>query len=395
MQFKTSLLVAAQTHIPSKKSRPNYSQPWITPELRRLVYRRNRAYKKWKNGGGEDLKAEARDRRREAQRRMRRAYWDYIDTTLSEEPTEHKPKYKRCWSYIKNQKSANIGVAPLIMNGQLLMEPREKADALNKQYQSAFSEDKTYTEEEFKEKCDMDDGDYPLLDSITITEEEACLFFSNVFCLRSNPALTEACLFFSNVFCLRSNPALTEACLFFSNVFCLRSNPALTEACLFFSNVFCLRSNPALTEACLFFSNVFCLRPNPALTEACLFFSNVFCLRPNPALTEACLFFSNVFCLRPNPALTEACLFFSNVFCLRPNPALTEACLFFSNVFCLRPNPALTEACLFFSNVFCLRPNPALTEACLFFSNVFCLRSNPVQNDGLWKHKNIHYFFLY
>ncbi|KAL8606343.1 hypothetical protein ACOMHN_050823 [Nucella lapillus] len=57
------------------------------------------------------------------------------------------------------------------MNGQLLMEPREKADALNKQFQSAFSEGKTYTEEEFKEKCDMDDGDYPLLDSITITEE--------------------------------------------------------------------------------------------------------------------------------------------------------------------------------------------------------------------------------
>ncbi|KAL8621233.1 hypothetical protein ACOMHN_018534 [Nucella lapillus] len=125
-QFKTSLLVAAQTHIPSKKSRPNYSQPWITPELRRLVNRRNRAYKKWKKGGGEDLKAEARARRREAQRRMRRAYWDHIDTTLSEEPTEHKPKYKRFWSYIKNQKSANDGVAPLKMNGQLLMETQGK-----------------------------------------------------------------------------------------------------------------------------------------------------------------------------------------------------------------------------------------------------------------------------
>eukprot|EP00745_Piridium_sociabile_P026000 TRINITY_DN41188_c0_g1_i1.p2 TRINITY_DN41188_c0_g1~~TRINITY_DN41188_c0_g1_i1.p2 ORF type:complete len:244 (-),score=41.27 TRINITY_DN41188_c0_g1_i1:1474-2205(-) len=169
--FKTALLEAAQTHIPTKKSRPNYSQPWITPELRRLVNRRNRAYKKWKKGGGEDLKAEARARRREAQRHMRRAYWDHINTTLTEEPTEHAPKHKRFWSYIKNQKSANVGVAPLKVNGKLVMEPREKADALNNQFKSAFSEGKTYSQEEFQEKYEMADGDYPMLDSVNITEE--------------------------------------------------------------------------------------------------------------------------------------------------------------------------------------------------------------------------------
>ncbi|XP_076437648.1 uncharacterized protein LOC143276877 [Babylonia areolata] len=170
--FKTELLEAVQTHIPSKKSRPNYSQPWITPELRRLINRRNRAYKKWKKGGGEDLKAEAKARRREAQRHLHRAYWDYINATLTEEPTEHAPKYKRFWSYIKNQKAANVGVAPLKVNGQLKMEPREKADILNNwQFQSAFSEGKTYSREEFQEKCEMAEGDYPVLNSVDIAEE--------------------------------------------------------------------------------------------------------------------------------------------------------------------------------------------------------------------------------
>ncbi|KAL8621470.1 hypothetical protein ACOMHN_058232 [Nucella lapillus] len=156
----TLLLEASQTHIPSKKSRPNYSQPWIPPSFVAVT-------EPTKSGRREAVKI-SKLRQEPGDAKPNDACAEHIDTTLSEEPTEHTPKYKRFWSYIKNQKSANVGVAPLKMNGQLLMEPREKADALNKQFQSAFSEGKTYTEEEFQEKYDMDDGDYPLLDSITV-----------------------------------------------------------------------------------------------------------------------------------------------------------------------------------------------------------------------------------
>ena len=72
---------------------------------------------------------------------------------------------------MKNQKSTNVGVAPLKMNGQLVAEPREKAEVLNSQFQSAFSEGKTYSYEEFTEKCEMTDKDLPKLDSVNITEK--------------------------------------------------------------------------------------------------------------------------------------------------------------------------------------------------------------------------------
>ena len=170
--FKDTLQEAIRRFIPHKKARMKASKPWVTIELRRKINRRNRLYKRMKKSGAEDQKEECRRLRREIQREFRRAYWLYINDTLTEDEEDGFPSLKRFWTYIKNQRTAKIGVSPLKTNGRLITEPKAQAELLNQQFQSVFSEGKTYTKEEFMTKCKMDvDGDLTTLSSIEITVE--------------------------------------------------------------------------------------------------------------------------------------------------------------------------------------------------------------------------------
>jgi hypothetical protein len=171
--FKSELLSSVQEFVPHRKTSSNKNhQPWITPEIRLLMNRRDRAYRKWKKSGSQKLHEEVKKRRRIAQRQTRRAYWNYVNSTLTEEePSEHAPKYKRFWSYIKNQKSSSAGVAPIKVNGILRSDPKGKAEALNTHFQSVFGDGKTYTPDEFAAKSNMEDRDIPPLNDIDITVE--------------------------------------------------------------------------------------------------------------------------------------------------------------------------------------------------------------------------------
>ena len=124
-----------------------------------------------KKCGSEELREESRQLRRTIQRKLRQAYWKYINQTLTETPPDESPSLKRFWTYIKHQRTAKTGVSPLKVNGRLVSEPKEKADVLNAQFQSVFSEGRSYTDEEFQEKCPMKEIDCDLLSNISISEE--------------------------------------------------------------------------------------------------------------------------------------------------------------------------------------------------------------------------------
>ena len=56
---------SADKHIPSKTSRPVSSVPWITPEIRRKIRRRNETHAKAKKSGSSKLRSKFETLRRE------------------------------------------------------------------------------------------------------------------------------------------------------------------------------------------------------------------------------------------------------------------------------------------------------------------------------------------
>ena len=78
------------------------------------------------------------------QKKFRQEYWSYISGILfpSEDSTDPKGEKKTLWNYIKHYKKDSNGVSPLknTSSGTLHSEPREKAELLNKQFQSVFSQ---------------------------------------------------------------------------------------------------------------------------------------------------------------------------------------------------------------------------------------------------------------
>ena len=80
---------------------------------------------------------------------------------------------KRFWTYIRHQREAASGVPALKVKGRLITDAREKAQALNKQFDTAFSEgSKVYTDEKIKTKCTTpDSGGFhpPMPENLTTT----------------------------------------------------------------------------------------------------------------------------------------------------------------------------------------------------------------------------------
>ena len=63
---------------------------------------------------------------------------------LIDEPGQYetaKAKPKNLFSYIKSTRSDNTGVAPLKKDGKLVTDTEEKANILNQQFQSVFTDE--------------------------------------------------------------------------------------------------------------------------------------------------------------------------------------------------------------------------------------------------------------
>ena len=168
--FKTDLNKSIDTHIPHKLARVKNSLPWISPEIRRLIHRRDRLYKRKKKSADPHIAGKFKDVKRQVQRELRRAYWKYVEGIVT--PTEEdKPtsSMKKFWTYIKHCRTDKSGVAPLRENGILHSNPMDQATILNRQFQSAFSESCQYSEEEFRERCDMGQS-FPTAPDLIISE---------------------------------------------------------------------------------------------------------------------------------------------------------------------------------------------------------------------------------
>jgi len=146
--------------IPSKMTTTRYNQPWVNRKIKRLATKKQRAYNKARTTKCDADWARFK-RLTKAQRiECRNAYNSHIMDIIS--PEIHQ-RPKRFWGFIKSRRCDNNGVAPLRgQDGLTYSDPKTKADILNKQFSSVF------TQEPQDIMPDLGESPYPTMPDIII-----------------------------------------------------------------------------------------------------------------------------------------------------------------------------------------------------------------------------------
>jgi len=168
--FRETISDSVKNNIPHRQTRHKDGYPWIGPDLKRLIKKQGKLYKTKKKTGDPYHKQRYLDIKHQVQKLTRQAYWTYIEDIVT--PKEDDQKYtgmKRFWTYIKHKRNDNCGVSSLKSGGKLSSDPIEKANLLNKQFQSAFSSNATVTQNEFDQIMPPNQDTIPEIHDLNIT----------------------------------------------------------------------------------------------------------------------------------------------------------------------------------------------------------------------------------
>ena len=129
----TSLIQdSADKYIPSKTSRSVSSIPWITPEIRRKICRKNKTHAKAKKTGVSKLRSKFETLRREIKADVRKQHELYVNNLVGDVKANPRDFYR----YINSQKKDTQGIPPLKRkNGKgVAQSDLEKAEEFNGQF---------------------------------------------------------------------------------------------------------------------------------------------------------------------------------------------------------------------------------------------------------------------
>ena len=182
MHFQEHLELSVKTNIPHKTARQKDRSPWITRDLRRLINKRDRWYKRKKKSGNLRDTNRYKELKRETQRHLRQVY-RYIDSIVTppqdESQTPQQNCVKRFWTYIKHKRSDGSNIPPLKADGVIHPDSVDKANILNNQFKEAFSPKSDLSEEELNNRCTLS-GNYPTIPDLTITNNGICKLLNNL-----------------------------------------------------------------------------------------------------------------------------------------------------------------------------------------------------------------------
>ena len=171
-KFQSDLEMSIKKNIPSKTAKKKDGFPWITRDIKRLIKKRDRWYRRQKKSRHNQDITKYKDLKRQTQQELRKAYWKYVDGIVSTSEENNNQPFscmKKFWTFIKHRRSDGSSIPPLKSDGILHSDSTEKANILNGQFQQAFSHKHDITEAEFKNKCKMQ-GKFKEIHNINITE---------------------------------------------------------------------------------------------------------------------------------------------------------------------------------------------------------------------------------
>jgi len=164
--FKITLTKLSSKHIPSKTTKPKSDLPWVTKEIIRLIRKRDKLYSKIKtqtssnNHNSSECKSKLKTLRSVIQNSLRKSYWKYLDSVILAGDSGNN-KNKKFYSFIKHKKTENSGISPLKSNGITHTDPVQKANILNKQFESVFSKPNSLNPHQISEINQIKQGSHP------------------------------------------------------------------------------------------------------------------------------------------------------------------------------------------------------------------------------------------
>ena len=128
---------SAAKHIPSKTSRSVSSIPWIKPEIRKKIRRKNKTPAKAKKTGSSKLRSKFETLRREIKADVRKQHDLYVNNLVGDVKANPRDYYR----YINSQKKDTQGIPPLKRkNGNgVAQSDLEKAEEFNGQFTDVFN----------------------------------------------------------------------------------------------------------------------------------------------------------------------------------------------------------------------------------------------------------------
>ena len=142
--FKKHMLLMTSKFVPSKTLSSRSNLPWFTARLRSLTRKKQKLYNqamKSSRSHTDNYNTPEWHRYKEfkklTENAIKHSHWEYVNNTLTNslEDGNSKP----FWRYIKSKKQDSSGIAPLKSKGKLFSESRDKANILNSQFESVFS----------------------------------------------------------------------------------------------------------------------------------------------------------------------------------------------------------------------------------------------------------------
>ena len=153
---------SADKHIPSKTSRSVSSIPWITPEIRRKIRRKNKTHAKAKKTGSSKLRSKFETLRREIKADVRKQHDLNVNNLVGDVKANPRDFYR----YINSQKKDTQGIPPLKRkNGKgVAQSDLEKAEEFNGQFTDVFSKNE-HTQVPLLDRC------APFMNDIAVSKD--------------------------------------------------------------------------------------------------------------------------------------------------------------------------------------------------------------------------------
>ena len=131
--FKSSLADIINRNVPSKVAKKRKSLPWFSHQLKRMVRRKARLYKKAKSSNQWD---KFKDFQRKCKKAFRTAEEEHVNSSIIKGLDNNNSK--PFWRYVKAKRQDRTGIPPLKQNGSLVHDSKDKAQILVSQFESVF-----------------------------------------------------------------------------------------------------------------------------------------------------------------------------------------------------------------------------------------------------------------